>query len=105
MAVPATGEHPLLTVPDGAAEFQYAERIERGAAFLDEKVPGWRDRIDLDVLDIGDCDRCILSQLEAWSVAPHAEAAHGFDLPLGEIGIEGYAPLTEEWRSYIEATR
>lgn len=40
-----------------------AERVARGVALLDEKVPGWHDRIDLSRLDMWDEARCILGQL------------------------------------------
>lgn len=45
-----------------------AERVAKGAAFLDEKVPGWASRIDLDGLSyhngaltqlFGSCGRAI----------------------------------------------
>lgn len=41
----------------------YAARAAAGAAFLDEQMPGWAERIDLAELDMGSCTRCILGQL------------------------------------------
>lgn len=41
----------------------YEERVRRGAALLDEKYPGWADRIELDRLDLGSCTTCVLGQL------------------------------------------
>lgn len=41
----------------------YTEEAARGAALLDEKNPGWADRIDLSALSMGNPDRCILGQL------------------------------------------
>lgn len=39
-------------------------RVERGAALLDEKGPdGWRDRIDLDRLNMSDTSWCVLGQV------------------------------------------
>ena len=40
-----------------------AERVAAGAAFLDEREPGWDKRIDLDKLSIGSGCNCVLGQL------------------------------------------
>ena len=40
-----------------------AERIERGAALLDEKRPGWWQQIDLATLNIREPCNCIGGQL------------------------------------------
>ena len=40
-----------------------AERVARGAALLDEKVPGWERRINLEWLDIASCYFCVLGQV------------------------------------------
>lgn len=39
--------------------------VERGAAWLDENVPGWANLIDTEDFDIGECERCIAGQLLA----------------------------------------
>jgi hypothetical protein len=39
------------------------ERIEKGAAWLDSVKPTWRDLIDIDSLDLGDTERCVLGQV------------------------------------------
>jgi hypothetical protein len=39
------------------------ERAERGAALLDEKVPGWEHRIDLGRLEMEHSCRCVLGQV------------------------------------------
>jgi hypothetical protein len=38
-------------------------RVKRGAALLDERIPGWDQRIDLDTLRIADSGQCVLGQL------------------------------------------
>lgn len=43
-------------------------RVARGVALLDEKLPGWDQRIDLDALDIGNACNCILGQ--TWDEHP-----------------------------------
>lgn len=35
----------------------------RGAALLDERLPGWHEKIDLDDLELNDITRCVLGQL------------------------------------------
>lgn len=39
------------------------ERVERGAALLDSKRPGWWRDIDLDMLDIRSACGCVLGQI------------------------------------------
>jgi len=91
---------------------KYAERIERGAAFLDEKVPGWREKIDLDKLDIRASSHCVVGQAtddyfanveDSWFGEDFYDAAvaHGFEWDLDDDAED----LTAEWRQYIEATR
>lgn len=90
---------------------KYAERIAKGAALLDEKAPGWRQRIDLEALDISFPTACVVGQatgryfatIEEWfGDGEEAQAlAHGFEWePAGDGSV-----LTGEWRQYIEATR
>lgn len=38
-------------------------RVEQGAKVLDELVPGWYNRIALNILDLSSCYRCALGQL------------------------------------------
>lgn len=37
-------------------------RISAGLAFMDERYPGWRNRINPDTLDVADPCNCILAQ-------------------------------------------
>lgn len=37
--------------------------VQRGAELLDERLPGWRDEIDQDFLDLGNTCNCVLGQL------------------------------------------
>lgn len=39
------------------------DRVKRGAALLDEKHPGWAEKIDKLLLDMNDCYDCVLGQL------------------------------------------
>ena len=38
--------------------------VKRGRALLDEKRPGWRERIDEKTLNMAEGEHCILGQLE-----------------------------------------
>jgi hypothetical protein len=99
------------------------ERVARGVALLDEKLPGWVDRIDLDRLDLGSPCRCILGQ--TWDGIPDPEstpfAAHANELDLygedeNDYGFNAggedwfadepeYRALTAEWTRVILARR
>lgn len=94
----------------------YTERIERGAALLDELRPGWRTKVDVEALDVGDCQSCVLGQILGdyaqrgrIGLEVRADAAeHGFALSFHEVtrgGREPYVALTEEWREYIRESR
>lgn len=77
-----------------------AERVARGAALLDLKVPGWAGRINLHTLDMDHCYLCVLGQLFGfyWSTAvyptlglDHMHVAnpainHGFESRSGQYG-------------------
>lgn len=39
------------------------ERVMRGARLLDEKVPGWEEKVNLKFLDMGDSFCCVLGQV------------------------------------------
>jgi len=38
-------------------------RVRKGAALLDDKMPGWAEQIDPNVLDLGSGSKCVLGQL------------------------------------------
>ncbi|WP_181785668.1 hypothetical protein [Streptomyces phytophilus] len=107
----------------------YRERVERGAVFLDEKVPGWVDRIDLDTLDVAADSLCVAAQAvgSAYYIAQtklgqsdEDAQERGFVLPEHEHDERAdeliaadeddevetiYAPLTQAWRRLIERRR
>jgi hypothetical protein len=50
------------------------EKVKRGIAVLEEKYgPDWVDRIDLDTLDLGESDSCVLGQVYAGAELSDAE--------------------------------
>lgn len=97
------------------------ERVAKGAAWLDEVRPGWRDAINLDALDIGSSCDCVCGHV----FAADTDCDSGFGFALDNLGIAGIdrdlgfiwspavpeerdaevAALTAEWRRVIHATR
>lgn len=51
-----TVSNPRLRINSEAA-------TRRGAALLDEKMPGWHDKIDLERLQLASLTQCVLGQL------------------------------------------
>ena len=93
------------------------ERVRKGAKLLDQTVPGWRDRIDIESVQIGECENCVLAQLWSGADIPYFTAcaelklhsrrsrvAHGF-LGAQQASKEYYKScdeLTECWRSELD---
>ncbi len=100
-----------VAVPSG----QFGARIARGAAYLDERAPGWRQRINLGRLNLSECTRCVLGQLAGgheaiWEYILRSFGIDEFDNADYDMGFnchdeELFADLTDEWVQYIEATR
>lgn len=44
-------------------EIDYEARVAKGIALLDEKVPDWAGRIDLDLLNVGSESLCVTAQV------------------------------------------
>jgi hypothetical protein len=84
----------------------YAERIVKGMDMLDRIRPGWRDMLNLDVLDQSSPSLCVAGQTGGyWELACilRGEGQDGFTVPiLAPYGLalddnEGYRQLTKEW--------
>ena len=96
-----------------------AERVARGAAFLDEREPGWDARIDLDTLSLDSPCCCVLGQLHggygAGLRATGLGDDDGRDIELGffwtDEHLVGFSlddepgDLTAEWKRVITARR
>jgi hypothetical protein len=90
------------------------DNIKRGMELLDSTRPGWRNKIDLTLLDMNDSDFCIIGQLTGnyydhyqdilgpvlheYESVDQAAAAYGFQLDW--IG-RNYIELTEDWREAL----
>ncbi len=101
-----------------------AECVAKGAALLDEKVPGWRERIDLDMLDTVSPYGCVLGQLfeendslfgfragywpglRALGIpeSPVTEPA-AFGFAAETSAIRDYRALDDEWKRVITERR
>jgi hypothetical protein len=91
----------------------FETQVAAGMKLLDEKMPGWEGKINLDKLDLYNTEKCILGQLCgdyfcAGEVCRGAavRAAYGFTIlrdPQGMFDIfEGFTALTNEWREAIQ---
>lgn len=96
------------------------ERVQRGAAYLDEVDPGWYRHVDADTLELGDGRHCILGQMHgefrlglgrshliSMSSAPRASlspVAYGFKCVDGvseEWQVYDYELLNEAWKEAV----
>lgn len=94
-------------------------RVDKGIAFLDEKVPGWRDKINRETLEVYSPCSCIIGQLYSGhycqgltqlgipAEGQHAEEYLGFDIecdqgPISLHRSHGYAVLTQIWKDKLQ---
>ena len=63
--------------PEDLATF--TERVQRGALLLDEKIPGWYAKINLDRLDLENTENCVLGQVFDEPVTMPQWQLSGFD--------------------------
>src|SRR5882757_5718389 len=105
------------------APVQVSERVAAGVAWLDENVPGWPAKIDLDELDMGSPSCCVLGQVygsywrsplvshvdcacEESSIECARECDGSAALPLGFAGdpwLTNCGPCQAEWVRVITA--
>lgn len=110
------------------------ERVDRGETFLDTTIPDWRKLINLETLDLGDPELCVIGQTfchklrrdsmgeptgSPWTAGTWA--AHDFEdehqllfedddvwgLTVGygfERDFESYDDLRDEWLKRIQKT-
>lgn len=92
-----------MTLAQATADYHRVRRVRRGIDLLDEYGPsGWRDRIDLSTLDLGDPEYCVIGHVFGrYSVATLAHelgldddgTGFGFETDCGEA----YWELTDAW--------
>ncbi len=97
-------------------EYSVPELVQRGAEFLDERIPGWVDRIDTGSLDISSSVNCILGQLYSGrrtDVSPYLDHRNELGLSIAESASMGFASsstevsqqLDREWTRVISNCR
>jgi hypothetical protein len=90
-----------------------AERVAKGTALLDEKLPGWWRAINLVRLELNDCQDCLLGQLfgdyddglPELGLSDRAAAESGFAEPGFLLERTDYPSLGAEWVRVILARR
>lgn len=90
--------------------------VDRGAAFLDETLPGWAERIDTDTLDLSSTCNCVLGQLYRYEHPRLRKTYTAFERMLDVLGVDWersrrlgfaiwgnarYSNLTAAWRRKI----
>lgn len=100
------------------SEIDYAARVARGIALMDEKWPTWATEIDLEKLDIASPYNCVTAQyaahlganryywegMNALNLTRREYANHGFngdEDEYGDIPGEAYEPLNALWQAEI----
>ena len=89
-------------------EQKYRENVQRGIAYLNDNVPGWFNRIDLDILDLNSCSKCIKGQLDLPDSTFNTSLGfyigwHQEDYPMDESEIDENVFLLQNlWRTEIE---
>lgn len=88
-------------------------RVVRGAELLDERMPGWAERIDLDSFVLSSCKRCVLGQLYGdfeialgrCDIEEAPDDYYGFDIDGRREGRAEYKTLEQDWRLAILSRR
>lgn len=92
--------------PDDEENVPVPERVEAGAALLDERMPGWFNMIDVDTLKIFDPTLCVMGQLFGDylggldTLDVDISAGYGFNAYDDE-----YTELDAAWRELILSRR
>lgn len=82
--------------------------VARGVILLDEKLPGWREAIDWDILDVWSIDKCIIAQLrfegfggvfKSLGLYSYTEGGqYGFDV----LETTTFPALDDAWRAWAK---
>lgn len=95
-------------------------RVAAGAAYFDEIVPGWRDRVNVAILDINSPRYCVAGQIygdypgaygygyDYWADEIRAaigdETTYGLNAGRDDDGVfVGTATLTDAWKELLSA--
>lgn len=100
-----------------SAVYESKDDVYRGAALLDDLVSGWFMIVDINLLDMQSCEKCVLAQIFGefntgiitvkQLIGSHSSYSYqriayhcGFDLP-SEYDYH-FDVLTEQWRDEIK---
>jgi hypothetical protein len=75
-------------------EVETLSPVERGIRWLDKEHPGWHKKIDLRILDLNQCRKCVLGQLFG--------DFNRFTPPGSRCPFNTSAFTNEEWDYYCE---
>jgi len=97
----------------------FEARVLKGIRFLDSNKPGWRDSIEIEMLDLSDISECVLGQVfgsyeegvYSFGISSaqvddflEVQSSYGFDLTHDELAddcVKHYESLTQEWVKQI----
>lgn len=82
----------------------HRKAIRQGAALLDQKEPGWRDRIAPAELQMEDCDLCVLGQVFSEYERGLERLGYEATINTGAFATAGteYPRLTREWVGFLK---
>lgn len=81
-------------------------RVAAGVEFLDQSMPSWWVDIDLETLDLMNCERCVLGQVVANVTNEHVVVGGYYLLAEGRLGRQDQYrndDTPEEWLGKITA--
>lgn len=81
-------------------DIDYAARVARGIALMDEKWPGWATEIDLETLNIADGSCCVTAQY-----AKHREGRSSYMLGQDLLGLSDSAYEAHGFNAEGQSTR
>lgn len=83
------------------------KRVQNGIDFLDEHIPDWRDKVNVETLVMKDGLDCIIGQvfnLKLYEEFPHK--IHEMNIDAFDLGFDAYVDeyedLTREWRRQLD---
>lgn len=82
--------------------------VKKGANWLDLNHPGWAHKLDINKLNMDDCQNCVIGQAVGnyWETIGGTRWAieHGFDTPSNstDIAAQGYADLETLWTNEVK---
>jgi hypothetical protein len=88
------------------SKLNYPMTVKAGALALDKIMPGWFRKIDVDMLDMNDCAKCIVGQLNGGISYGFSDFLNShfecYDVRIYEDGAFGYRTSLNEWIAEIK---